>query len=42
MSSSVGLGSGREKVVRNRASAAVERTASATLFVGGTYLERDE
>ena len=43
VSSSAGcLGSGREKVVCKRASAAVERTASAMLLVGGTYLGRDE
>ena len=43
VSSSAGwLGSGREKVVCKRASAAVERTASAILLVGGTYLGRDE
>ena len=33
---------GREKVVRRRVSAAAERTASAMLCVGGTYLGREE
>ena len=43
VSSSAGwLGREREKVDCKRTSAAVERTASAILWVGGTYLGREE